>query len=65
LATGARPYTGDASGYVDHTYTGSGPHPWVFAAALIDPTDNRWRGWRRFEVPRSPYGPWDLAANSF
>jgi hypothetical protein len=57
--------TTTGAGYVDHTYVGSGPHPWVFTASLIDPTDNRWRGWRRFEVPRGPYAPWELAAVSF
>ena len=54
--------TTTGAGYVDHTYVGSGPHPRVFTASLIDPTDNRWR---RFEVPRGPYAPWELAAVSF
>jgi hypothetical protein len=39
---------------VDHVYVGAGPHPGIFSAALIDTCDNRWRGWLRFEVPRSP-----------
>jgi hypothetical protein len=57
----------DGKGFVDHAYaplTGQ-PHPWVFTAALTDNSDGRWRGYRRFELPRSPYGPWSLAANSF
>jgi hypothetical protein len=55
----------DGSGYVDHTHVGSGNRSWVFTASLIDPADNRWRGWRRFEVPRGPYAPFELAAVSF
>jgi hypothetical protein len=62
---GSATVTTDGSGYADHTYVGSGNHPWVFTASLVDPVDNRWRGWRRFEVPRSPYGPFDLAAVAF
>ena len=57
--------TTDGSGFVDHTYAGTGPHLWIFSASLVDLADNRWRGWRRFEVPRGPYSPWELAANAF
>jgi hypothetical protein len=62
---GTAAVTTTGSGYVDHVYVGSGPHPWVFTASLVDPADNRWRGWARFEVPRPPYGPYDLRALSF
>jgi hypothetical protein len=62
---GTAPIATDGSGFVNHAYTGSGPHPWVFSAALTDNADGRWRGWLRFEVPKGPYSPHEVAAVAF
>jgi hypothetical protein len=52
---GSAPIPTDGTGFIDHVYTGSGPHPWIFSAALTDNADGRWRGWLRFELPKGPY----------
>jgi hypothetical protein len=57
----------DGHDYIDHVYaplTGQ-PHPWIFSAALTDNADGRWRGWLRFELPKHPHGPYEVAAVAF